>query len=594
MDTLTLIGLSAVLAAALLLLWTKRYYSKEISRLKGEIKLFKNVNEYQEEAVVVFSAEYEILSANRAARKLLQLEPFHPNMKPEKEIFLQVGHSDPQSLFDVIEKQGKTTKGTIRLEKVMMTVDKVTHPVDIYIDHSKWNLKNSIICVFHNATSERAKEERLKRFGEVDFLTSLPSQFKANSDINNMVIEAQRESKQLAFYIFGINHFEEMKVTYGLAYTNNLLKKFAKFLTGLEEKNAFGYRLDCDNFLYIIKDIESEAAALEEGKKISKKISQFFKRSSKDANPVFSIGIVLYPDHGRNASKLIDHAYIALAVSRERSEGSIEIFKKEKNHIQSDQMIMTDEIKSGLKKKEFEIYYQPIISLKTMQVEAAEALIRWNHPRLGLIGPDKFIHLAEISGLIVDIGEYVLEEVIRQHKHWAQFDFKNIEISINISARELLTYQLGERLEQLFINHKVDPHYFNIDISESDVMEDPIKTDLELSILKKIGVNLSVDHFGVFGSSIEQLQKLPIHTLKIDKSLLKNVDKDKDHQEVVKAIVVLAHTLKLETVAEGIETKEQYAMLQKLGCDRAQGYIFSKPAPAFEFQELIRPDAKRR
>ena len=594
MDTLTLIGLSAVLAAVLLLLWMKRYYSKEISRLKGEIKLFKNANEYQDEAVVVFSADYEVLSANRAARKLLQLEPFHQNMKPEKEIFLQVGHSDPQSLFEVIERQGKITKGTIHLEKVVMTVDKATHPVDIFIDHSKWNFKNSIICVFHNATSERAKEEKLKKLGEVDFLTSLPSQFKANSDINNMVIEAQRESKQLAFYIFGINHFEEMKVTYGLAYTNNLLKKFSEFLIGLKSKNSFGYRLDCDNFLYIIKDIGSETAALEEGKKIYKKLSQFFKRSGKDTNPAFSIGIVLYPDHGRNASKLIDHAYIALAESRERSEGNVMIFKREKNHIQSDQMIMTEEIKSGLKKKEFEIYYQPIISLKDMQVEAAEALIRWNHPRLGLIGPDRFIHLAEVSGLIVDIGEYVLEEVIRQHKHWAEFNFKSIEISINISARELLTYQLGERLEQLFIDQKVDPHYFNIDISESDVMEDPIKTDMELSILKKIGVNLSIDHFGVYGSSIEQLQKLPIHTLKIDRSLLKNVDSDKDHQEIVRAIVVLAHTLKLETVAEGIETKEQYAMVQKLGCDRAQGYIFSRPAPAFEFQELIRPDEKQR
>jgi polar amino acid transport system substrate-binding protein len=594
MDLLTMIGIAAVVASILLLLWMKYHYSKEIGRLNGEIKLFKNANEYQDEAVVVFSSDYEVLSANRAARKLLQLEPFHQNMVPEKDIFLQVGHSDPQSLFEVIEKQGKITKGTVHLEKVMMTVDGTKRPVNIYIDHSKWNLKNSIICVFHDASCEHAREENLKRMGEVDFLTNLSSQFKANSDINNMVIAAQRESKQLAFYIFGINHFDKMKVTYGLAYTNNLLKKLAEFLRGMEREDAFSYRLDCDNFLYIVKNIESEEAALEKGKKISKMIARFFKQSSRDTNPAFSIGIVMYPDHGRNAAKLIDHAYIALAEARERSDGSIEIFKKKQSHIQSDQKIMTEEIKKGLKNREFEIYYQPIISLKTLQVEAAEALIRWNHPRLGLIGPDKFIHLAEVSGLIMDIGEYVLEEVIRQHKHWIEFNFKSIEITINISARELLTYQLGERLEQLFIDEKVDPHYFNLDISESDAMEDTIKTDLEFSILKKIGVNLSIDHFGVSGSPIEQLQKLPIHTLKIDRSLLKNVDADKNNQEAVKAIVVLAHALNLKTVAEGIETKEQYAMLQKLGCDQAQGYIFSKPAPAFEFQELIRPDARQR
>ena len=307
---------------------------------------------------------------------------------------------------------------------------------------------------------------------------------------------------------------------------------------------------------------------------------------------MFSTGVVLFPDHGKNASKLIDHAYGALEASKKREDGMVEIFKKEMYNVQADEMLLTEEMKVGLEKREFEVYYQPIIDLKTMDVGGAEALIRWNHPRLGLITPDKFIYLAEISGLIMDIGEYVLEEVIRQHRHWNEFGFKDIEISINLSARELLTYQLGEKLEQLFIDQKVDPSYFNLDMSECDAVEDTIKTDLEFSILKKIGVNLSIDHFGVGGSSIEQLQKLPIHTLKIDRSLLKDVDTDRYHQETVKAIVVLAHALNLEVVAEGIETKEQYSMLQKLGCDRAQGYIFSKPAPAFEFQELIRQEKR--
>ncbi len=592
MDILTAVGVIAILAAIVLLFWMKYHYSKQIDRLQGEIKLFKNTNEYQEEAVVVFSGDYKVISANRSARKLLQLEPFHQNMIPGKEISLQVGHSDAKPLFEVIEKQGKITKGTIHLEKVVMTVDKAAHHINLYIDHSKWNLKNSIICIFQDASKEFREMESEKRLGEIDFLTNLSSQFKASSDINNLVIAAQRDSKKLALFIFGINNFEKIKVTYGLAYTNNLLKKFSEFLVGQESETAFPYRLDCDTFLYLVKDIENEEAAVEKGREISKKISRFFKSSSRDAHLTFSTGIVLFPDHGRNATKLIDHAFISLAESKEKEDGTVQIFKKEQNHIQADEMIMTEEIKKGLLNKEFEVYYQPIIDLKTMHVKGAEALIRWNHPRLGLLTPIKFIHLAEISGLIVDIGEFVLEEVIYQHKRWGEYGFKDIEISINLSARELLTYQLGERLEQLFIDHKVDPKYFNLDMSEGDAMEDVIKTDLEFSILKKIGVNLSIDHFGVGGSSIEQLQKLPIHTLKIDRSLLSKIDTDKNRQETVKAIVVLAHALNLDVVAEGIETKEQYSMLQKLGCDRAQGYIFSKPAPAFEFQELIRQEKK--
>jgi polar amino acid transport system substrate-binding protein len=467
------------------------------------------------------------------------------------------------------------------------------HPVSIFIDHSKCNHQNSIICVFHDATSDFASEENLKRIGEVDYLTDMPSQFKANSDINNMVIAAQRESRRIAFYLLGINNFEQMKVAYGLAYTNNLLKKFAEFLRGQTDESSAAYRLDCDNFLYLTREVGSDVEVLERGRQLAKRATRFFRLNNKEANLIFSVGIVLYPDHGRNATKLIDHAFIALEEAREKSDDNVSIFQKENVHIQADKMIMTEEIKKGLEKKEFEIYYQPIIDLKTMHVVGAEALIRWRHPRFGLIGPDKFIRLAEVSGLIIDIGEYVLEEVIRQHKQWAEFGFKAIEITINISARELLAYQLGEKLEQLFINEKVDPHFFNLDISEQDAMEDVIKTDLEFSILKKIGVSLSLDHFGVAGSPIEQLQKLPIHTLKIDRSILKDIDTNKNHQETVKAIVVLAHALNLQRVAEGIETKGQYTTLQTLGCDRAQGYIFSKPAPVFEFQELIRIKDKR-
>ncbi|RLA73646.1 MAG: hypothetical protein DRG30_06020 [Epsilonproteobacteria bacterium] len=588
MDLLTELGITSVLASMTLFFWMRRYYSKEINRLKGEIKLFKNANEYQEDAIIVFSGGCEVYSANRSARKLLQLEPFHINMIPEKKILLKIGHSDPLALLDVIEKEGKIIKRSIHLEKVVMTVGEIVHQVNIYIDHSKWNLKNSVICIFQDAASDFKEIEEQKMLGGIDFLTSLPSQFKANSDINRMVIHAQKDSKKLALFIFGINDFEKMKVAHGLAYSNNLLKKFSEFLLELVEDNTFIYRLDCDTFLYLVNNIKDEDTALNKGKEISKKISRFFKHNSKDTYLTSSMGIVLFPDHGRNASKLIDHALKALAESKEKEDGTVQIFKKEQIHIQATEEIMIEEMKRGLKSGEFEVYYQPIIDLKTLDITGAEALIRWNHPRLGLITPAKFMHLAEASGSIMGIGEFVLEQVISQHKQWNELNFKDVEISINISARELLAYQLGEKLEQLFIDNKVDPKFFNLDMSENDAIEDSIKTDLEFSILKKIGVNLSIDHFGVGGSSIENLQRLPIHTLKIDRSLLKNINTDVNHQETVKAIVVLGHALNIGVIAEGIESKEQYSMLQKLGCDHAQGYIFYKPSPVCEFQELIR------
>ena len=587
MELLTIVVAGMVLLSALLIYLLKLFYSKKVDRLTEEVKLFKNANEYQEEGVVVFSETFEVLSANRSARKMLQLQPYKQGEIAEKEILLQVGKSDVQSLPAIVEKQSGITQGTLHIERALMMIGNTRQHVNIYIDHSTWNRKKSLTCVIQDISHEFKENELMKQFGEVDFLTNLPSQFKANTDINQLVITAQREHKKLAFFLFGINNYSKMKATFGFGYTNSLLKGFADFLQNLESPKSKSYRLDCDNFLHMVEDIQDEEEALETAYALSKSIGAFFESKNRESNLTFPIGVVLFPQHGRNASKLIDHAHIALNNSR-KAESVVTLFKSEFNNIQEKERNMVEEMKMGLIEGEFEVYYQPIINLKSAKITAAEALIRWNHPLQGLLTPDKFIRLAKVSGLIIDIGEFVLEQVITQHKKWHDFGFNDIEISVNISARELLNYQLSEKLKELFLREEVDPKLFNLDMSESDAMQDMIKTDYEFSMLKEIGVNLSLDHFGIGGSSVQQLQKLPIHTLKVDRIILKDIDKDQYHQETFKAIVVLAHALNMEVVAEGIETRGQFEMLQKLGCDRAQGHIFAKPAPAFEFQELLR------
>ena len=587
MQTL-IISIVVVLILVTIMFFIKKYYCREVDRLKGEVKLYKNANEYQAEAVVVFSADYEVFSANRAARKLLQLKPYHENMTPPKDIFLHVGQSEVKSLFEVIDEQGKITEGTVHLKKVVMTIEKSVHHVNIYIDHSKWNFQNSIICVFQDASSEFKEEENLKRLRKIDFLTNLDSQFKAKSDINQMIVKAQKDSRQLGLYILGINDFEKLKVSYGLTYTNELLKKLAELLKVLETENVFGYRLDCDSFLYVIKDIEGEKDAREKGDKISKTISQFFKLNNKKTYFTFSTGIVLFPDHGKNANQLIDHAFVALDESKRKLDGTVEIFKSANNQMQENDMLLTNEIKLGLDRKEFEVYYQPIIDLNTKYVVGAEALIRWNHPRFGLIAPDKFIYLAEISGLTRDIGEFVLSDVVRQHKHWREYGFKNIEISVNISSKELMVYKTVERLKELFDENKVDPAYFSFNISERELMKDIDKAESVFSAMQEIGVKLSINHFGINGAPTDLLEKLPIHTIKIDQSLFRYIDTDVYHQDIIKSIVRFTHSLNLKSVAEKIETKKQFSMLDQLGCDCAYGYIISRPSPVFEFQELLR------
>jgi diguanylate cyclase (GGDEF)-like protein/PAS domain S-box-containing protein len=588
MDILSIILISMLLFTIVLLIWIEIHYKRKVTILRNENNLYKIVNEYQSEAVVLFSENFELLRANIAARKMLQIKPYREGEVLPKEILFQVGKSDLQTLPKMFETQSKISKGTIHLERVLMRVDGTRYHVNIYIDRSKWKDRDSIVCIFQDISSEYRENELIKHAGEVDFLTDLPSQFKANDDINRLVISAQRENKKIAFFIFGINNFNRIKKTFGFGYTNNILKKFSDFLRTLEDDRSKIYRFDCDNFLYMIEDIEDVEYVIERGEAISRDLSSYFVSTSKDAKLVFSIGIVLFPDHGRNASKLIDHAHLALADSVDRGDGSIVVFDINMCNVQENERTKVEEMKIGLEKNEFEVYYQPIVNLETNEVNAAEALVRWNHPKHGLLTTDKFIRLAEVSGLIMDIGEFVLEEVISQHKKWHEFGFRDIEISINISARELLTYHLSEKLEQLFMDHDVNPRYFNLDLSERDAIDDLHKTDYEFSILKDIGVNLSLDHFGTGGSSIVELQKLPIRTLKVDQSFIKAIDRDKYHQETFKAIIMLSQALNMDVVAAGVETEAQRDKLIELGCDFIQGHVFYKPTPAFEFQELLR------
>jgi EAL domain-containing protein (putative c-di-GMP-specific phosphodiesterase class I) len=249
---------------------------------------------------------------------------------------------------------------------------------------------------------------------------------------------------------------------------------------------------------------------------------------------------------------------------------------------------MNEEIINGLKNSEFLLHYQPVFNLETNNMIGAEALIRWKHPKYGLISADRFLHVAEKTGLIVDIGEYVFRDAIKQRKKWDMLGFNKFKITLNLSLREMQVDQLVMKLDKLFEEYKVDSFDFNLDITEADAMANIDKTAVDFKLFKDLGLSISLDNFGAGYSSIKYLQTLPISMIKIDRSLIFDLSSNLDHQMAVKGIIELAHVLGYEVSAEGVETKKESTILSKLGCDHAQGYLFSKPIPVFEFQELLR------
>jgi len=582
---IAIISTLAVLILVVLFLWMKRNYQKKFDYVENELKFFKKEKEYYPEAMIVFSKDNEILFANHSAKELLSLKKENNIYSLNGTLELKIADAEPIDFFEAIEKRSNVMEESFHFKNAVLIIEGKKKVVNLYVDKSSWNINHTVTCVIDVNTV--IGNEVVKRDGKVDFLTGLPSQFTSLAEINALVIESQKKSESFALFLLGIDHFSDIQTTLGQAYSNSILKNMAKYFIENPDENRKVYRMDCDKFLLVIRHVDDDEITRKVAKKLIVDIANYYKGDA-NAHLTVSFGAARYPEHGENATKLINHVYIALDDAQKDSVSNLEIFSVDTQIIHKDEVKMNEEIISGLKNREFLLYYQPVFSLKNETMIGAEALIRWNHPKRGLIAPDKFLEVAEKTGLIVDIGEYVFREAMKQRKQWDELGFNKFKITLNLSLREMQVDQLIKKLDILFEEYAVDPLDFNLDITEKDAMENIEKTAVDFKLFKELGLSISLDHFGAGYSSVKYLQMLPLSMLKIDRSLIFDLSSNLDHQMTVKAMVNLAHALGYEVVAEGVETSKEVALLNNLNCDHAQGYLFSRPLPVFEFQELLR------
>ncbi len=584
MDIGIMIGISSLVIFFILFLWIRNIYQKKLSKVSDELKFFKKEKDYSDESMMVLSKENEIVFANQSAKKLFSLNEKNKVFGISKKIKLQLGADEPMDFFEALAKNNNTTKESFHFNDAYIIVSNQKKKANVYIDKSGWNINQTITCVIDTSVSAEIKDAY--KAGSTDFLTGLPSQFTALSDINTLVIESQKKSESFAIFLLGIDHFTEIQATLGLNYTNKILKKMATYFEKNPYENVKVYHMEADKFLLLLKYVDTEDMARKIARKLVVDIVNYYK-GNVDIHLTVSLGMVIYPAHGENATKLINHIYAVLNYAQKDSTSNIEFFTKEHQFIRKDEVKMNEEIRKGLLANQFLLYYQPIFDLKTEGMIGAEALIRWNHPEYGIISPDRFLDVAEKTGLIIDIGEYVFKEAIQDRKRWSGLQFKDFKVTINLSLREMQVDKLIEKLEALFETYEVDPKDFNLDISEEAAMSNIEKTVMDFNLFKDLGLSLSLEHFGAGYSSLKYLQRLPLSMIKIDKSLIFDLSYNLEHQTTVKAIIKLAHTLGFEVAAEGVETSSEVTILHGLKCNYAQGYLFSKPLPASEFQELL-------
>jgi len=560
-------------------------YKKKMQVLIEELTLFKKEKEYLSEALMVLSENYDVIFANKSAKVLFSLDNEYHQMINARSIKLKVDTSEPNEFFEVLKYESEKREDTFHLQNVLLVINGKMKQVNIYVDKSTWNTDKTITCIIDMQAVIPSEAKSIQKDGGIDFYTGLPSQFSALTDINTLVIKMQKTSESFTLFLLGIDHFNELQTTLGVGFSNQIIKDVSEYFKKQNDDISQSYRMDCDKFLFVVKKSLDDKEAYAIAKKM---ILDLQNNEGEDVHLTTSIGIAQYPKHGENATKLVNHIYVALNEAQQESESNITFFTTAYQTMEKDDLKINKEIQLGLKNHEFFLYYQPMFNLKTEEMIGAEALIRWNHPELGLITADKFLEVAKKTGLIIDLGEYVFREAIKQRKVWNDEGLKKFKITLNLSLKEMQVDKLIQKLEVLFEDNAIDPRDFNLDITEKSAMVNVEKTAMDFKLFKNLGLSLSLDHFGESASSLKHLQMLPLSMIKIDRSLIFDLYSNLDHQITVKSMIALIHSLGFEVVAEGVETSKESALLYDFGCDHVQGYLFSKPLPAKELEELLR------
>lgn len=445
-------------------------------------------------------------------------------------------------------------------------------------------------------TDQTKAEDKLIKKSNYDPLTNLPNRFLFRDHVGFMLAHARRNDQILALLLLDLNRFKVMNETLGFHAGDAILIDTADRLKkALREVDAV-FRLGNDEFAIILEEVSKIEDAAKVAKKILRIFSIPFKLSSYEEDFYISaaIGISIFPQDGSGFEELIKNAETAMYRAKELEQNNFQHYSPAMNATTFEHLTMEHQLHKALEQQDFVVYYQPIIDIKTYTIIGAEALVRWAHPELGLVSPAEFIPIAEETGLIVPIGEYVMRSACEKTKEWQNKGFRKLRISVNLSARQFQQYDLIQKIEIILLLSDLKPSSLELEITESLGMKNAEQSIKTLNELKVKGIKISIDDFGTGYSSLSYLRKFPIHNLKIDQSFVRDIGEDPDSETIASLIISMAHTLKLKVIAEGVETEKQLSFLKGQKCDMFQGYIFSKPVPAEMFEKLLAKDKMKK
>jgi diguanylate cyclase (GGDEF)-like protein/PAS domain S-box-containing protein len=544
---------------------------------------YKALFDQMPEGVLLVDDSMRVVDHNREAARQLQ---------HSSEQLLQLHIWDFEAVDDhaaieqrriVIEEKGRSD-----FESVYRTRGGQLIHVDVSVQFVKLlDGRQLYQILFHDISDRKQAAERIEHMAYYDQLTGLANRRLLNDRMERAISGAIRREAHIAVFYLDLDHFKVVNDSLGHQVGDRLLQIVARRLRIATRADDTIARMGGDEFVIMLNNISNEEAAASIAQKVIDELTRPMTIDNEELHITPSIGISLCPQDGRDAQELLKHADAALYQAKRMGRATYRFFTEALNENARERLNVERLLRKAIANDEFELYFQPQVLLGNGQIIGAEGLIRWNQPGIGLVTPGKFIPIAENSNLIVQIGNWVMQQACRQARLWQDKGF-NLKVSFNVSARQFMhPAELLGSLRAALTQSGVDARRIGVELTES-LLIDPQQMGDVLQEISVLGVQLALDDFGTGFSSLSYLRRFPIDILKIDQSFVSNADTDEDDAEMVKTIIGMAHNLRMKLVAEGVETARQAELLTEQGCEVAQGYHFSRPLTVTDFEALLR------
>lgn len=570
----TMIGIVIVLILVVTLasVYVDKQFAGKTMRVLESDQRYKSLFEHNYDGVIFYSIDGSQSVMNPAAMRLTKEQSL-----PLEKLMTMCASTDAELISTHFTK---AVHGEAHNYEITLTTSEgrqlhlnMTH-TPVFVDQQI----TGVFMIVRDITNKKEYEAKINYLAFHDSLTGLPNRRFVEQQLDQVIMEAQKTDQQVYVLFLDLDHFKLVNDSLGHDFGDLLLQEASLRLQDCVDKKGAVSRLGGDEFMVILTDVtEKEVSSM--ANEINQRIEQAFFIHGHELYITTSIGISRYPEDGQDRSVLMRNADAAMYAAKDKGKNSFHLYVPNLEQAVNDKMNIQNELNRALARQEFLLHYQPQVSAKSGAIVGVEALIRWDHPERGLLLPDQFISVAEETGLIVPIGEWVLRTACKQNKQWQEQGLMPLRVAVNLSARQFLKQDFTQMVAEILDQTGLAPEYLELEITESSMI-DVQRATQTLRELKQLGVHVAIDDFGTGYSSLYYLKEFPLNRLKIDRSFVRDMIEQPSNQAIVSTIISMAHHLQLHVIAEGVETKEELAFLQEHLCEEVQGYLFSRPLPS--------------